>query len=155
MLDSAGFACAHKAPNDVWAAKVDGRASLFLFGHGGATIDPYDTMQLYRKANVLEMGQQSWGNITRWWNDKTEEIAEETNKTAMDDPKMAELFRAWMTEYYTNLPDAPIVQWFHRIPVNTTYWTNWPNVDNPYMNSALWHLTEAIVVYGLKATGAA
>jgi peptide/nickel transport system substrate-binding protein len=155
QLFNAGFSCTHKAPNDVWAAKVDGRATLFLFGHGGATVDPYDTMQLYRKANVAEMGQQSWGNITRWWNDTTEQIAEEVNKTAMDDPKMKDLFKAWMTEYYVNLPDAPIVQWYHRIPVNTTYWTNWPTEQNPYMNSALWHLTEAIVVYGLKSTGAA
>ena len=82
------------------------------------------------------MGEQSWGNITRWWNDKTEQLAEETNKTAMDDPKMKDLFRAWMTEYYTNLPDAPIVQWFHRIPLNTTYWKGWPTAADPYMNSA-------------------
>jgi len=155
QLRQAGFACEHKAPNDVWAAKVDGRASLFLFGHGGATIDPYDTFQLYRKANVLPMGQQNWGQITRWWTEETEALAEEVNKTAMDDPKMADLFRQWMTIYYENLPDAPVVQWFHRIPVNTTYWSNWPNQENPYMNSALWHLTMAIVVYGLKATGAA
>lgn len=154
MLNAGGFACQHKAPNDVWAAKVDGRASMFLFGHGGATIDPYDTFLLYRKAGVAEMGQQSWGNITRWWTDKTEELSEEINRTAMDDPKMKDLFRAWMEEYYRDLPDAPIVQFYHRIPINTTYWTNWPTAENPYMNQALWHLTASIVVYGLKATGA-
>jgi peptide/nickel transport system substrate-binding protein len=155
MLNSAGFASQHKAPNDVWAAKVDGRASMFLFGHGGATIDPYDTFQLYRKSGVLPMGEQSWGNITRWWNDETERLAEEVNKTAMDDPAMKDLFKAWMTEYYVNLPDAPITQFYHRIPLNTTYWTNWPDQNNPYMNQALWHLTASIVVYGVKATGAA
>lgn len=153
MLDSAGFACAHKAPNDVWAAKVDGRASLFLFGHGGSTVDPYDTFQLYRKANVLPMGEQSWGNLSRWWTDKTEEISEEMNKTAMDDPKMKDLFRAWMEEYYRDLPDAPVVQWFHRIPVNTYYWTGWPSREDPYVNSALWALTMEVIVTRLKATG--
>ena len=155
MLSSAGFDCQHKSPNDVWAAKVDGRASMFLFGHGGATIDPYDTFQLYRKAGAAKMGEQSWGNITRWSSDKTEEIAKEVNKTAMDDPKMKDLFRAWMEEYYINLPDAPITQFYHRIPLNTKYWTNWPTAENPYMNQAIWHLTGAIVVYNLKATNAA
>jgi peptide/nickel transport system substrate-binding protein len=153
MLRTAGFACEHKAPNDVWAAKVDGRASLFLFGHGGATIDPYDTFQLYRKSGVAKMGEQSWSNITRWWTEDTEKIADQVNTTAMDDPKMKDLFKQWMTIYYDQLPDAPIVQWFHRIPMNTTYWSNWPSEQNPYMNSALWHLTAAQVVYGLKATG--
>jgi peptide/nickel transport system substrate-binding protein len=153
MLRTAGFACEHKAPNDVWAAKVDGRASMFLFGHGGATIDPYDTFQLYRKAGVAKMGEQSWSNITRWWTEDTEKLAETVNTTAMDDPKMKDLFKQWMTIYYDNLPDAPIVQWFHRIPMNTTYWSNWPSEQNPYMNAALWHLTGAQVIYGLKATG--
>jgi peptide/nickel transport system substrate-binding protein len=155
QLYNAGFSCTHKVPNDVWAAKVDGRATLFLFGHGGATIDPYDTFQLYRKANVAEMGQQSWGNINRWWTEETERITEEVNVTAMDDPKMKDLFKAWMTEYYRELPDAPIVQFYHRLPVNTTYWTNWADENNPYMNTAIWHTTALIVVINLKATGAA
>jgi len=154
QLRAAGFQCEHKAPQDVWAAKVDGRASLFLFGHGGATIDPWDTFMLYRKENALPMGQQSWGNITRWYNDEFTAITDEMNNTAMDDPKMKDLFRKAMEIWYRELPDCPLVQWFHRIPVNTTYWTNWPTEENPYMNSALWHLTMLQVVLGLKATNA-
>jgi peptide/nickel transport system substrate-binding protein len=43
------------------------------------------------------------------------------------------------------------VQWFHRIPINTTYWGNWPTEQNNYMNSALWHLTMFVVINGLVA----
>jgi peptide/nickel transport system substrate-binding protein len=57
-----------------------------------------------------------------------------------------------MAVWYEALPDAPITQWLHRIPVNTTYWSNWPTADNPYMNSALWHHTMFIVINSLKAT---
>jgi len=155
QLQNAGFKCEHKSPNDVWTAMDDGRASLYLFGHGGATIDPYDTFQIYRKADVMPIGQSHGANLARWSNDNLETIIEKMNTTAMDDPAMKGLFHDAMDIYYQNLPDAPIVQWFHRIPINTTYWTNWPNEKNPYMNSALWHLTCAIVMYGLKATGAA
>jgi peptide/nickel transport system substrate-binding protein len=150
----AGFQCEHKAPQDVWAAKVDGRASMFLFGHGGATIDPWDTFMLYRKDTILPMGQQSWSNITRWSDDGFTAITDEMNNTAMDDPKMADLFKSAMQIYYEQLPDCPLVQWFHRIPVNTTYWTNWPSEENPVMNSALWHQTMLQVVLSLKATNA-
>jgi peptide/nickel transport system substrate-binding protein len=151
QLKAAGFACEHKAPNDVWTAKTDGRAKLFLFGHGGATIDPLDTFNLYLKENIKPIGTNSGGNLPRWSNDAFRAITDEMSKTAMDDPKMTQLFHDGMAIWYDELPDCPIVQWFHRVPVNTTYWENWPNAENPYMNSALWHLTMAQVLYGLKA----
>jgi len=151
MLRTGGFACEHKAPPDVWAAKVDGRASMFLFGHGGATIDPFDTFMLYH-SEPLPMGEQDWSNITRWYNEDFIAVTDEMNKTAMDDPKMPELFKKGMEIWYEELPDMPLVQWFHRIPVNNWYFENWPTAENPYMNSALWHLTMLSVVLGLKAT---
>jgi peptide/nickel transport system substrate-binding protein len=153
QLRAAGFQCEHKVPPDVWAAKVDGRASMFLFGHGGATIDPYDTFMLYHDVPP-KMGEQSWANITRWQNQDFLAVAADMNKTAMDDPKMKDLFHKGMEIYYQQLPDCPLVQWFHRIPVNNAYWKNWPTAENPYMNSALWHLTALQVVLGLKASGA-
>ncbi len=154
QLRTAGFATEHKTPPDVWAAKVDGRASMFLFGHGGGTIDPLDTFMLYHDVPA-KMGEQSWQNITRWQNQAFLDVTAEMNKTAMDDPKMKDLFHKGMELYYQELPDCPLVQWFHRIPVNTTYWKGWPTADNPYMNSALWHLTMLVVINGLSATGAA
>jgi peptide/nickel transport system substrate-binding protein len=155
QLKTAGFACEHKAPPDVWTAKGDGRANLHLFGHGGATMDPFDTIQLYRKADVKPLGVDCGNNRARWYNDDFEAVANEMNNTAMDDPKMKDLFRKAMEIYYKELPDLPVVQWFHRIPVNTWYWDNWPNEQNAYMNSALWHLTMLQVILGLKATNKA
>lgn len=153
QLRTAGFNCQHLAPPDVWDAKGDGRATLHLFGHGGATIDPFDTFQLYRKADVQPLGTPVGNNRVRWSNDEFESIVEEVRTTPMDDPKMADLFKRAMTIWYEELPDAPLVQWYHRIPISNWYFTNWPDETNPYMNSALWHLTALQVVLGLKATG--
>ena len=63
-----------------------------------------------------------------------------------------DLFRQAMSIWLEELPEVPLVQWFHRIPQNTTYWDNWPTQDNPY-NSALWHLTMPITLWFLKAKG--
>jgi peptide/nickel transport system substrate-binding protein len=153
QLRTAGFNCQHKAPADVWDAKGDGRATLHLFGHGGSTIDPFDTFQLYRKADVVALGEVVGANRVRWSNDDFEVVCQEMLNTAMDDPKMSELFRRGMEIWYAELPDCPVVQWYHRVPVNTWYFSNWPNEANPYMNSALWHLTMMQVILGLKATG--
>lgn len=152
QLRAAGFKCEHKAPPDVWAGKVDGRASLFLFGHGGATVDPYDTFLLYSTA-PKPMGEQDWSNITRWQNADFLALLQQMNNTAMDAPEMADLFKKMMTIWYEELPDVPLVQWYHRIPVNSWYFSNWPDETNPYMNTALWHTTMLQVVLGLKATG--
>jgi peptide/nickel transport system substrate-binding protein len=154
MLRTAGFDSAHKSPPDVWTAVGDGRANMHLFGHGGSTMDPYDTFNLYRKADIKPLGVDCGNNRARWTNPDFEAAVVEMNNTAMDDPKMTDLFRKCMQVYYTELPDLPIVQWYHRIPVNTTYWSNWPNEKNPYMNPALWHLTMLQVLLGLKATNA-
>lgn len=154
QLRTAGFKSEHKAPPDVWAGKVDGRASFFLFGHGGSTIDPYDTWMLYVAANAAPMGEQSWSNITRWDDPEFAALRQEMNNTnPEDEAKMMDLFHKGMKIWYEQLPDIPLVQWYHRIPVNTWFFKDWPNMDNPYMNSALWHLTMWIVVRGLKVTG--
>jgi peptide/nickel transport system substrate-binding protein len=141
QLSNAGFKCDHKSPQDVWAALSDGRAGLFLFGHGGSTIDPLDTFMLYRKENITPVGQSSGNNLPRWSNDTFQKVTDQMSNTAMDDPAMKDLFHQGMAAWYDELPDAPIVQWYHRIPANITYWKNWPTVDNLYMNSALWHQT--------------
>jgi peptide/nickel transport system substrate-binding protein len=153
QLRTAGFNCQHKNPPDVWTAKGDGRATLHLFGHGGATIDPFDTFQLYRKSDVVPLGTGVGLNRTRWSNDDFEAIAEEMRHTPMDDPKMVDLFRRGMEIWFEELPDCPIVQWYHRIPISNWYFTDWPNEQDPYMNSALWHFTMIQVILGLKATG--
>ncbi len=36
--------------------------------------------------------------------------------------------------------------------MNTTYWTNWPTAENPYVNGAFWHLTYAMVLWNLQPT---
>ena len=155
QLSNAGFSCQHKSPQDVWNAITDGRGSLCLFGHGGSVYDPFDTLMLYRKANIAKLGTPSWGNISRWSNDNFEKITDTMNNTnPTDEATTKDLFHQAMTIFYDELPDCPLVQWMHRIPMNTTYWTNWPSADNPYMNAAPWHLTALQVIMNLKAAKA-
>jgi peptide/nickel transport system substrate-binding protein len=72
-------------------------------------------------------------------------------RTAPDDPRLAELFREAMAIWLDEMPSVPLLQWYHRIPHNETYWKNWPSQDNPYINSAYWHRTWLLVLLGLEA----
>jgi peptide/nickel transport system substrate-binding protein len=153
QLRAAGFDSAAKAPPDMWTAVTDGRDAMSLYGHGGSTRDPYDTLFLYSKSAIVAVGTAAGSNFCRWTDPTFEADLEKMNMTSPDDATtMNALFKEMMTIYYTQLPDCPLVQWFHRILVNDTYWTNWPNQDNPYMNSALWHLTCLYLTINLKAT---
>jgi len=62
----------------------------------------------------------------------------------------APLFHSAMEIWLKELPDIPLVQFYHRNPVNTMYWTNWPDATNPYINSANWHRTFELALLGIK-----
>ena len=71
-------------------------------------------------------------------------------ETSPDDPELHKLFREAMEIWLRELPAIPIVQWYHRIPHNETYWKNWPTAKNSYINSAYWHNTWLLVLLGLE-----
>ena len=68
------------------------------------------------------------------------------------DPAVRPLVDQALTIWLENQVAAPLCQFYHRIPFNTTYWTNWPTEQNPYVNGAHWHLTFAMVLWNLQPT---
>jgi peptide/nickel transport system substrate-binding protein len=69
-----------------------------------------------------------------------------------DDPAYMDLYLSALEIYLDNLIDAPIQQWMHRIPHNTTYWSGWPTVEDEYLNGAFWHLTFPLILQRLQPT---
>jgi hypothetical protein len=67
----------------------------------------------------------------------------------MRDQRLLDLFRDAMKIWLRELPNAPLIQWFHRIPNTGTYWNGWPNVLNSYLNGAHWHLTFPLILQHL------
>ena len=59
-------------------------------------------------------------------------------------------FRAAIEIWLRELPEVPLIQYFHRIAYNTTYWTNWPTEENPYINGAQRHLTFPLLLWNLE-----
>ena len=52
----------------------------------------------------------------------------------------------WLPEY----PDIQISQGLHRLPTNTTYWTNWPTAENNYFHPPIWWQTTLQIIMNLK-----
>ena len=153
QLRKGGFDASFKMPNNFSTLINTGDADAYVFGHGGSVRDPYFTMRLYQSQFSAPNGQPAVRPY-RWKNDKFDALVDQMGETDLTDPKLEQLFHQAMEIWIPELPDIPIVQFYHRNPVNTTYWTNWPDENNPYINSANWHRTCELLLLGLKpATG--
>jgi peptide/nickel transport system substrate-binding protein len=123
-----------------------------LYGHGGSVNDPYHTLRLYQSVSVAVPGAHLV-NFTKWKNEAYDKIVDEVFVTDMKDTaRLMDLFRKAMEIWIPELPDIPLTHFYHRIPMNTTYWKNWPTAENPYVNGAFWHLTYAMVLWNLQPT---
>ncbi|MCS6774494.1 MAG: ABC transporter substrate-binding protein [Thermoflexales bacterium] len=155
MLRKAGFEAAINFGTDAFQNMVDGRPGLYLYGHGGSLIDPYATLELYhtRSSKPTQAGVGGSNRFSRYSNPKFDQIVDEMSVVPPGDPKLNALFEQAMDIYWTEMIDIPLIQWLHRIPYNTTYWTNWPTQENRYLNGAFWHHTFPLLVLNLKAAG--
>ena len=107
------------------------------------------TLRLYHSRYVQPTGTAAiyfW----RWQNAHFDQIIDRMAGTAPDDPLLLEHFRQAMEIWLRELPSIPLLQWYHRIPHNETYWQNWPTAETPYINSAYWARTWLLVLLELE-----
>jgi peptide/nickel transport system substrate-binding protein len=152
QLRAAGFDAKHVDPPSVWTDVDIGTAILHMWGHGGSIADPFYTLNMYHIDKVTPTGESCGDNRPRWANQEFSDIVDEMNGTPMEDPKIMDQFRAAIEIWLRELPEVPLIQYFHRIAYNTTYWTNWPTEENPYINGAQRHLTFPLLLWNLEPT---
>jgi len=151
QLRKAGFEVSYTQPSDWWDRHSKGNALMYVIGHGGSVgPDPYLSCMIYHKMYMAPTGTAS-PSSWRWVNDEYSALIDEMGTYPMGSPKVMELWHKAMEIWLRELPSVPLIEWFHRIPMNTTYWTGWPTVEDPYVNGAPWHLTFPIILQHLKA----
>jgi len=153
MLVRAGFDSQHATPPNVGEMQDLGEAKLFMRGHTGSVRDPFITLNMYHeKWFEGELGPRG-DNQVRWSTPEYSDIVDEISRTdPADFDAMLPLVRDALAIWYENLPEVAISQWYHRIAMNTTYWTNWPTEDNLYINGAPWHMTLPMICWHLEPT---
>ena len=151
QLRQAGFDASFRATNDAYTRMTQGTARAFVIGHAASVRDPYFTLRLYHSRFVQPTGTAA-EYFWRWKNEEFDAIVDRMAEVAPDDPELVALFRQAMDIWFRELPSIPLIQWYHRIPHNETYWKNWPTAENPYVNSAYWHRTWLLVLLNLEPT---
>ena len=156
QLRKAGFESSYSMPPDWYDQAMLGKhPGGWFMGHGASIADPYYTLFLFTSENSVPKNTTSGGGgnqLSRWSNKDFDAIVEKMNNIPMGDPRVLDLFHDAMAIWLKELPNIPFIQWFHRIPMNTTYWQGWPTVLNSYCNGAFWHLTFPLILHKLKAT---
>ena len=154
QLRKGGFDLSYTTPADNSTRTSSGEARIF-FGHGGSIRDPFETLDMYTSKHYRPTGEPAT-YFSRFRNEEYDAIIDEMAAVmpSSDDPAYVDLYLKALEVWLDNLVDCPIQQWLHRIPMNTTYWTNWPDRDNPYVNGAFWTMTIGLILHNLKAANA-
>lgn len=152
QLRRAGFDASFLLPADFVDRVYTGEAVAFLWGHGGSMNDPYTTLNnLYHMRHYRPTGETTNGaNIWRWQNAEFSAVVDEMTAVSADDPALFDLFHAAMEIWLPELPDIMLVETVILVPMNTTYWNNWPNPDNPYIHEGFWHRTSLHLILNLE-----
>lgn len=152
QLRRAGFDASFLLPADFVTRIFTGEAKAFLWGHGGSMRDPYTTLNnLYHIKHVKPTGESIPAtNLYRWSNQEFSDIVDAMRPLQSDDPELRTKFREAMEIWLPELPDVMLVETVILLPMNTTYWTNWPNPENPYVHEGFWHRTALLIFTHLE-----
>ncbi|MEP7357097.1 MAG: ABC transporter substrate-binding protein, partial [Anaerolineales bacterium] len=153
MLRKAGFDTSVDLSNAASNNILNGGPGLYLWGQGASLTDPYATFELFHSRHSRPPGTPVTDfAFSRYNNPVYDQIIDAMAVLPADDPQFKALAVQAMEIYWRDVIDIPVIQWVHRIPLNQTYWTNWPTQDNLAMgtNPALWHFTAMLVIVNLK-----
>ena len=154
MLRNGGIDADINFGTDAYQNMADGKAGLYMFGHGASLKDPYTALELFHSRYSAALGTTAGSNrFSRYSNPEYDKLLDEMAPLGGDDPRFQELAAQALGIYWKDQIDIPVIQWLHRIPYNQTYWVNWPTIANPSlgMNGAFWAHTGMLVVSTLKS----
>jgi peptide/nickel transport system substrate-binding protein len=149
QLRRAGFEVAPNTRPGFRDVIYQGKAAWWVWGHGASVNDPFHTLRLYHKRWYKPVGGiPLWP--TRWQNDAFSAVVDEIEKLPPADPQVAALVKKALTIFLEDQVTVSISQFYHRIPLNTTYWTNWPSTQNAYIAPTFWADTGYLMLLGVK-----
>lgn len=116
----------------------------------GSINEPWASMDTLNASWYVPVGERASKNAWRWQNEAYSKIVDEIGVLPLGDPKIDELFVQAAEIFMDELPVLPVTQAKKIIPFNTTYWTNWPSADNPYIHPPTWWQSTHVIIHNLQ-----
>lgn len=122
-----------------WTMWPTGNYDVGSYWPGCAQIpDIWSFVNHHHERFVVPTGESTGTNQIRFANSDLSSIAEEMEMVLSTDPRVVELGRDALKIFVEEMPFIPMVGTSKFVPVDTTYWTNWPSGDNHYDNPVWW-----------------
>ncbi len=100
--------------------------------------DLWVRLEWWNQRYVQPLNTPSAFNRERYTDPKASAIIDEMGKYRSDDPKNVELGTELLKQLVTGMPVIPMFGTAKFVPVNTTYWTNFPTATNYYEGPWWW-----------------
>ncbi|MBI1296125.1 hypothetical protein GC175_14320 [bacterium] len=101
-------------------------------------VDPFNEVDAFHGRHVVPLGERASMNFGRWSSPEFDAIVDEMATLPAGDPALSSLWREAMEIWLPELPVLPMYQQVRIVPLNTTYWTNWPTAENNYIHPPTW-----------------
>ncbi len=146
QLRRGGFDVTAYATPDASRIIRAGNCPLVLAGHSNSSIfDPLATLEAFHSKNFIPVGKPSLF-YARMRNPAYDAAVDPIASLEPGDPAIDAHVRKALEIWYAAVPEVPICQHFHRLPMNQTYWTNWPGTEDPYMPPAPNHVASSTYI---------
>ena len=160
LLKNAGFDAVQAPVDDTWLPDIQsGNFDTMIFVHCGSLSEPLETLQHYHSKFARPEGTNIPNAVaaTRYSNpeydaiiDRMEGVVADTNP---DSAYMKDAVAA-LDIALRDLPQIDLLEEFHVVTFNNTYWTGWPSAENAYVAPYTPWEAFNMVVHSLQPTGA-
>ena len=130
---------------------VDAWIGWEMCGSVNETLSSLNTLNNFY---LVPTGTRADTNFWRWDNAEYSKIMTDWAKLALDDPNNDKAFLQAYEIHLRELPVIPVAQAIKMIAFDKTYWTNWPSVDNNYIQPPTWWQSTAEIIHNIKPSGA-
>ncbi len=125
--------------NSFWTASATGQYEAGSYWPGCAIgADIYPNLSFWHQKFIVPTGEPAPGNQHRHKSDEIAKILDELEKVTSDDPQNVELSKDLLMQMALEMDWIPMFGTSKFVPVNETYFTNYPTADNYYEGPWWW-----------------
>ena len=138
-----------------WSSWSNGTFQAGSYWPGcGVAPDVWDNMNgAWHMKYIVPIGEPAPGNAVRHKSEELSALLDEISKLTSEDPKTVELMREFMKQWVKEMPWLPMFGTSKFVPVDTYYWTNFPDVNNYYEGPWWWWSLFKYITPKLEPTG--
>jgi peptide/nickel transport system substrate-binding protein len=122
-----------------WNAQSTGEFEAGSYWPGCAIgPDIYPNLNFWHQRYIVPTGELAPGNQNRHSSDEIASLLDQLEKLTSDDPQNVEISEQLLMQMAQEMHWIPMFGTSKFVPVNQTYWTNYPTADNYYEGPWWW-----------------